>query len=103
MGKPGNIALEDVVEEMERVIAGYVTKPILIGHSMGGLVGQVLMNKGRAAAGGSLVAPNAMWSFEWRFLRSTTPILNPLMGDEPQEMDERRFHHTFVNTILYLL
>lgn len=62
---------------------------------------QVLVNKGRASAGVSIspVAPNAMLSLEWDFLKNSTTILNPFKGDDPQEMDAERFHDVFANTL----
>lgn len=97
----GDLVLSDVIAEMERAVLACATPPIVIGHSVGGLITQVLVNEGLASAGVcvSSVAPNAMLSLEWHFLKSTMPILNPIKGDEPQEMTPERFHETFANTL----
>lgn len=97
----GDIMLEDVILEMEKAILECKSAPILIGHSVGGLLTQVLVNKGLASAGVcvSSVAPNAMLSLDWHFLKSTVPILNPIKGDAPQEMSPELFHEAFANTL----
>lgn len=97
----GNLALEGIIQQMERVVARCGEPPILIGHSIGGLIVQVLVNRGLAAAGVAIspVAPNAMLSLDWHFLKSSMPILNPMKGNAPQEMSEERFHETFGNVL----
>lgn len=97
----GDLTLAGVLGEMERVISKLEERPILIGHSVGGLVVQVLVNRGLAAAGVCIgsVAPNAMLSFDWNFLKSTVPILNMMMGDAPQEMTPELFRETFANCL----
>ena len=52
-------------------------KPILIGHSYGGLLTQLLVQKDLAVAGVAIhsVPPKGVLSFKWSFLRSVTPPL----------------------------
>ncbi len=97
----GDLTFAGVLGEMERVISKLEEPPILVGHSVGGLVVQVLVNRGLAAAGVCIspVAPNAMLSLDWNFLKSTVAILNPMMGDAPQEMTPELFHETFANCL----
>lgn len=97
----GDIVLSEVIDEMARVVASCEEPPILIGHSVGGLITQVLVNRGVAQAGVAIstVAPNAMLSLDWHFLKSTVPILNPIKGDSPFEMTPEGFHETFANTL----
>jgi pimeloyl-ACP methyl ester carboxylesterase len=73
----------------------------MIGHSVGGLIAQVLMNKGKlsAAVGIDSVAPNAMLDFDWNFLKNAATITNPLKGDEPILMDAKTFHGAFANSL----
>lgn len=97
----GNLVLGDLLLTYERAIDSQSEPPILIGHSLGGLIVQVLVNRGKAEAGVAIcpVAPNAMLSFDWHFLKSCVPILNPIMGDAPQIMTPDLFHETFANTL----
>ena len=75
--------------------------PILIGHSLGGLLVQKLVAEGLATAGVGIcpVAPNKMLSLDWGFLRNTASITNPLAGSAPFEMTPEGFHQNFANTL----
>ena len=96
----GDIMLDDVLDATITAVGGY-DKPIVIGHSVGGLLTQLLVARGLATAGVTIssVAPNAMLSIDWHFLKSTVPILNPIKGDDPQIMTPELFHETFANTL----
>lgn len=96
-----DLTFAGVLGEVERVIARLEEPPILIGHSMGGLVVQVLVNRGLAAAGVCIspVAPNAMLSLDWNFLKGMLAVLNPMMGDAPQEMTPELFHEIVANCL----
>jgi pimeloyl-ACP methyl ester carboxylesterase len=76
-------------------------KPILVGHSVGGLVAQILLNRGRisAAVAISSVAPNAMLDLDWGMIKNAAIIANPLKGDEPVLMDAKTFHGAFANSL----
>jgi pimeloyl-ACP methyl ester carboxylesterase len=56
----GRTSLRDYAADLERLIAGLADKPILIGHSMGGLLAQMLAARGLARAC-VLLAPSAPW------------------------------------------
>lgn len=97
----GDLGLEEIVKVYERVIAGETEKPILIGHSVGGLIVQLLINKdlGQLGVPISSVAPNSMLSFDWGFLKNSALISNPLQGNEPFHTDPETFHSAFCNTM----
>jgi pimeloyl-ACP methyl ester carboxylesterase len=97
----GHVALRDIVEEFAAVCKTLPEKPVLIGHSIGGLVAQVLVNRGLAKAGVciSSSAPNGMITLDWDFLRGSAAIANPLRGDTPYMMTEREFRDRFCNTM----
>lgn len=96
----GELALNDVVAKID-ALAASLDKPILIGHSVGGLIVQLLVNRGRASAGIAInsVAPNGMLDFDWSFIKNSAIIANPLKGDEPIYMDAETFHGVFANTL----
>ncbi len=96
----GTLSLADVVRSMERAVAS-LDGPILIGHSVGGLVVQILASRGIGAAAVPIcsVAPNRMLSLDWGFFRNSVAITNPLKGDEPFPMDADAFHQNFANTL----
>jgi non-heme chloroperoxidase len=56
----GKVSLTDYAADLEKLIAGLDGVPILVGHSMGGLLAQMLAAKGLARAL-VLLAPSAPW------------------------------------------
>jgi pimeloyl-ACP methyl ester carboxylesterase len=96
----GELSLAAVVESMERTAAQY-DDLILVGHSVGGLIVQILIHKGLGRLGIPIcsVAPNRMLSFDWGFFRNSALITNPLKGDQPYPMDAEGFHKNFANTM----
>ena len=86
---------------MERIVTAQPEKPILIGHSVGGLIVQLLVRKGLAEIGVpiSSVAPNAMLAFDWGFMKNSALIANPFKGNEPFYTDLESFHDAFCNTM----
>lgn len=96
----GDLRLQEIVDEFTAIASG-VSDPILIGHSVGGLVVQLLINKGIGAAGVCIdsVAPNAMLAFDWGFMKNSALIANPFKGNAPFEMGLESFHNSFCNTM----
>lgn len=97
----GGLSMEEVIRHYSAIIARMPDKPILIGHSLGGLIAQELMGRHRAAAAVAIcsVAPNAMASCDWGFLRNVASIANPFAGDSLSRMTAEKFHAAFANTL----
>lgn len=96
----GELSLDQVVNTIQKVVSEYES-PIVIGHSVGGLVTQILLNR-QIISGGiaiSSVAPNRMLDFDWSFFKNSATITNPLKGDEPIFMDAKTFYAAFANTL----
>lgn len=66
------LRLADVVAHYQNIITSLPEKPIIVGHSLGGLIVQLLVNRGLVAAGVAIhsAPPKGVFSFEWPFLRS---------------------------------
>lgn len=94
----GELALDTLVDHFTRIAAEH-DHPVLIGHSLGGLIAQRVVERGFASAAVciSSVAPNKMLSVDWGFLRNSAQIANPLKGDKPFEMTPEGFHKNFGN------
>jgi pimeloyl-ACP methyl ester carboxylesterase len=58
--KLGTTSLLDYASDLEELVAGLKEAPILLGHSLGGLLAQMLAAKGKARAL-ILLAPSAPW------------------------------------------
>lgn len=98
--KVGELGLDEVLNHHINIIKGLDEKPIIIGHSFGGLLTQLLINRGYGAAGIAIgsVPPQGVLSFEWSFLKSTFPLLNPFnSSSKPYLMPFSHFQYTFVN------
>ena len=96
----GDLHLDDIITEIETLVLKH-DQPIIVGHSVGGLIVQLLINRGTASAGIAIdsVAPNAMLDFDWGFFKNSALIANPFKGNEPFYMDEASFHGAFANTL----
>src|SRR5205809_5849687 len=57
-GSFASLGLEDVVNYYEQIIRELETPPIIIGHGFGGLVTQILLDRGWGAAGEEFASPN---------------------------------------------
>lgn len=66
------LTLSEVIDSYAAVIKGLPEKPILIGHSLGGLMTQVLVNRDLAAAGVAIhsVPPLGVFPYEFSFLKA---------------------------------
>lgn len=96
----GRLTLSAVVDYFANIIRSLDEKPILIGHSMGGLVTQLLLQKDLAAAGIVIdtAPPMGVLTAHWSFLKANwghiTPFANP---KSPVAMTFERFQYAFVN------
>ena len=98
----GQLKLRDVVDTMASAIKDLGSKPVLIGHSMGGLVVQLLLQRDLAAAGVAIdpAPPQGVFSTAWSFLRANFPAINPLVPvTQPVAMSFEQFQYAFVNTL----
>lgn len=62
----------ELVNHYATIISNLPEKPIVIGHSLGGLIVQILVNRELVSAGVALhsAPPKGVLSFEWSFLKS---------------------------------
>jgi pimeloyl-ACP methyl ester carboxylesterase len=97
----GALSLSSVIDEFARICALQSEPPIVIGHSMGGLIAQILESRGMAEAAVCInsVAPNAMLTLDWGFFKNSASIVNPLKGDQPYLMTEENFLQNFANAM----
>jgi len=97
----GRLSLADLHGHYQALLRREARPPVVIGHSLGGLLMQKLAADGLIWAGVGIcsVAPNRMFAADWGFLRNATSITNPFAGDEPYEMTEEGFHQNFANAL----
>ena len=97
----GHVTFSDVVRQMEVFVGTLPEKPIIVGHSMGGLVAQKLMEKDLAAAAIiiSSAPPKGGITTKFSFAKSNIGLLNPFKGNSVHYPTKKWFHYAFTNTL----
>jgi len=96
------IGLEQIADHYEAIIRRLPVKPIIMGHSFGGLLTQMLADRGLGAAyvGVAPGQPAGVLSLPLSTLWTGTPILaNPFGRDGAKPLSRRHFHFTFGNDL----
>ena len=93
----GKLDFDLVLNSMQTFVKGLPQKPILIGHSMGGLLVQKLVAMNLASAGICIdsAPPKGIVSFQWSFIKANFPVLNPFKGDSVFIPSTDWFHYAF--------
>lgn len=94
-----NMGFEDAVTAMVKVVDSLHEKPIVIGHSMGGLIVQKLVEMDKVAAGISIdgAAPKNVMA-PLSTLKIVWPALNLFKGKSPFTGSKDWYHKAFFNT-----
>jgi len=95
------LKLGDVVDHLAGIIKGLNEKPAIIGHSMGGLVVQLLLQRDLAVAGVAIdpAPPAGVFTTAFSFLKANFPAINPFLLSQPLMMTFEQFQYAFVNTL----
>ena len=94
------IDFEDVVLNLSKFIDSIPEKPIIIGHSLGGLVVQKLIEMDKAVAGISIdggTPKNVLPTL--RTVRSMFPVINPFKGNSVFKTNKKWFHKAFCSSL----
>jgi pimeloyl-ACP methyl ester carboxylesterase len=96
------LGVTEIVDHYDGIIRGLSEKPIIMGHSFGGLITQLLLDRGLGAAGvaispaqikGVLALPPAQLRVSWVALK------NPANRHRAVALDAKQFHYAFCNTV----
>jgi pimeloyl-ACP methyl ester carboxylesterase len=96
------LGVTEVVDHYDRIIRGLGTRPVIMGHSFGGLVTELLLDRGLGAAGVALSpAPvKGVLRLPPAELRTVFPALrNPATRKKTIELTPAQFHFSFTNTM----
>jgi len=94
------LRLSDLIAHYEAIAAGLPEKPIAIGHSLGGLIAQILVNRDLVNSGVAIhsVPPKGVFSFEWQFLKSIWGPLGYLSSTKKTHlMTLKEWQYAFTN------
>jgi alpha-beta hydrolase superfamily lysophospholipase len=86
-----NLGLTDVVDHSEQIIRGLETPPVIIGHGVGGLVTQILLDRGWGAAGVGIASAPPKGVFRSVFG-------NLKLARKGRSLTPQQFHYDFANT-----
>src|SRR4051794_27200285 len=96
------LGVAEIVDHYQGIVRGIDRPPVIMGHSFGGLVTELLLDRGLGAAGvaispapvkGVLRLPPAQ-------LRAAFPVLsNPANRNTTVELTPSQFHYAFTNTM----
>lgn len=96
------VGIKQIVDHYETVIRGLDRKPIIMGHSFGGLFTQMLADRGLGIAyvGVTPAQPAGITTLPPSTLRTGAPILsNPFGRNSTKPISKRHFHFTFGNDL----
>jgi pimeloyl-ACP methyl ester carboxylesterase len=86
------LGLREVVDHYEQIIRGLETPPIIIGHGLGGLVTQILLDRGWGAAGVAMASAPPKGVFRSVFG-------NLKLALKGRSLTPQQFHDDFANTL----
>jgi pimeloyl-ACP methyl ester carboxylesterase len=98
----GRLTLARIVDEHASRLATLPDAPVLVGHSMGGLIVQLLVGRGLGAAGVAIdsAPPMGVFTPKWSFLKSNWPMISPFSpAGEPRLIPLEDFRYAFANTL----
>lgn len=98
----GSLTVPEVVAHLEKVIGELDKPPILMGHSFGGVLVQILLDHGFGAAGVSInsVPAEGVYVTPPSQIKSLFPFLkNPTNYHKPVGFTPEEFHYAFTNTL----
>jgi pimeloyl-ACP methyl ester carboxylesterase len=96
------LGVGEITDHYAEVVRGLESAPIIIGHSFGGLVTELLLDRGLGAAGVAISpAPvKGVLRLPLAQLRSAFPALSsPANRKRTVELTPKQFHYAFTNTM----
>lgn len=95
-----HLTLNEVIDHYVAIVQSYPEKPIVIGHSLGGLITQIIVNRDLAAAGIAIhsVPPLGVFPYEFSFLKAGWKALGLFTSlEETYLMSLEDWQYAFVN------
>jgi pimeloyl-ACP methyl ester carboxylesterase len=99
---PAEIGVGQVVDHYAAFVQTLPEPPILMGHSFGGLITQMLLCRGLGRSGVAIhpAAPRGVYRLPLSVLRSAFPVFrNPANRHRAVPLTPAEFHYAFANTV----
>jgi pimeloyl-ACP methyl ester carboxylesterase len=96
------LGMREIADSYARIITAMDEPPILIGHSFGGLIVQLLLDRGLGAAGVAIdsAPPRSVLPLGWTGLRANAPVLlRPGAWHQVVSLTFPAFRYAFVHTL----
>jgi pimeloyl-ACP methyl ester carboxylesterase len=97
-----DLGIEDIVEHYRAILDGFASKPIVVGHSFGGMFAEKLLGEGRAAAAIAIDAAQIKGVLRTPLsaLRATLPVFkNPANKHRTVTLTPDQFRYAFGNAV----
>jgi pimeloyl-ACP methyl ester carboxylesterase len=96
-----SLGLPEVVDHYEQIIRELETPPIIIGYGFGGLVTQILLDRGWGAAGvGIASAPvKGIARLPLSVLKLAFSVLGKSLSNKTASLTAEQFYHAFANSL----
>lgn len=98
---PAGIGVVEVADHYEKIVRALPEEPTIMGHSFGGLLTQILLDRGLGRAGVAIhpAQPRGVLRLPPSVLRASFPVLgNPLNIKKTVPLTDEQFHYAFANT-----
>jgi pimeloyl-ACP methyl ester carboxylesterase len=98
----GKLTMEEVLASYEAVVRAEAEPPLLVGHSLGGLMVQMLLNRGLGKKGVAIdsAPPKGILPLEWSVVKSNWPTISPFVSKtEPLLLSKEQFKYAFAHTL----
>lgn len=96
------LGVGEVADHYEGIVSDLPTAPIIMGHSFGGLIVQILLSRGLGAAGVSIdpAQPAGLYALPWSTIRAASPILgHPTTRHKAVPLTPKQFNYAFTNEL----
>ena len=97
-----NRGVTEIADSYSTIISSLSEPPVVIGHSFGGLIAQVILGRGIAAAGIAIdPAPmKGVWQLPFSALKASFPVLgNPFNLKKAVSLTFDQFRYAFTNAV----
>ena len=100
-GSFASLGLKDVVDHYEQIIRELETPPIIIGYGFGGLVAQILLDRGWGAAGAAIAsAPvRGIARLPLSVLKLAFSVIGKSHSNKTASLTAEQFHRAFTNSL----